>query len=135
MAAGILVPVLYLFQRLLHDAWVLLCGHGIERIGHTRIEIIPLEPDQRLYLRREASPISYSFSLREGQIILNANTHILIQQGLGYRQVSIIGFGQVQVMIVLLAIASHLAHRRELCGQFLCFGFHWGREVGKSPLR
>jgi len=75
MAAGILVPVLYLFQRLLHDAWVLLCGHGIERIGHTRIEIIPLEPDQRLYLRREASPISYLFSLREGQIILNANTH------------------------------------------------------------
>jgi len=78
----------------------LLCGHGIEGTGQTRIEITPLEPDQRLYLRREASQIGHLFSLSEGQTLSNANTHTLIQQRLGYQQVSTAVLGQVEVVTV-----------------------------------
>ena len=52
-----------------------------------RIEIIPLEPDQRLYLRREASVSPCSFPVLFGGYPFARTNTSIFQQSLGYKQV------------------------------------------------
>ena len=118
MAAGILVNALYTSR----------C-ECVESL--TWIEITPLGPDQRSYLRREApSPSPFVAPLRGALLcilIITIFSHSKTWATNKCVIFIILYLGSLNVLSV--ATAPLLAPDRELCSQFCCFKFYWGCEV------
>ena len=125
MAAGI--QLLYLIVSLSYTfLWCVRLCNMHSKIMHL-VEIIPLEPDQRSHLRREAPQCRRLLLPLFRGIFVLTNSFVFFSKNLVinrfvFKQIYNKYFTKI---CFIQAITPYLAPDREFCRQFLCTEFHW----------